>query len=182
MSLLSETAALGIYDLRAGSMIRCEIETYQAALDLLAPQIASVSSLPGRMPPELLGQWCALYGIVPPEGMEEGEVRRALIESIRGCGWTVPEIEGFLRRLGAAVSIEEQPGRLMVRGDFSPCFFPDVETLLHTIEQFVPAGLEVANDLYGLSWDALDRKAYTAQMLDDRDMTWNWFETFAHLL
>ena len=70
----------------------------------------------------------------------------------------------------------------MVRGDFSPGFFSDVETLLRTIGQLAPAGLEIANDLYGLSWDALDRKDYTAQMLDARDMTWNWFETFAHLL
>ena len=116
------------------------------------------------------------------EGMKEDAVRRALAECIRGCGWTVPEIEGFLERLGAVVSIEEQTGRLMVRGDFSPGFFSDVETLLRTIGQLAPAGLEIANDLYGLSWDALDRKDYTAQMLDARDMTWNWFETFAHLL
>lgn len=182
MSLLSQTAALGIYDLRPGSMIRCEIESYQAALDLLPPLLASVSSLPDRMSSEQLGRWCALYGFTPPEGMKEDAVRRVLAECIRGCGWTVPEIEDFLERLGAVVSIEEQTGRLMVRGDFSPGFFPDVETLLRTIGQLAPAGLEIANDLYGLSWDALDRKDYTAQMLDDRDMTWNWFETFAHLL
>lgn len=182
MSLLSETAALGIYDLRPGSMIRCEIDAYQAALDLLPPQLVSVSSLPDRMPPERLAEWCALYGFASTEGMKEEEVRQALAQLIRGCGWTVPEVEAFLNRLGAAVSIEEQPGRLMVRGDFSPCFFPDVETLLRMIDRLAPAGLEIANDLYGLSWDALDRKEYTAQMLDDRDMTWNWFETFAHLL
>ena len=50
MSLLSQTAALGIYDLRPGSMIRCEIESYQAALDLLPPLLASVSSLPDGCP------------------------------------------------------------------------------------------------------------------------------------
>ncbi len=182
MSLLSQTAALGIYDLRPGSMIRCEIESYQAALDLLPPLLASVSSLPDRMPPEQLAEWCALYGFTCPDGMDEEEVRQALAQLVRGCGWTVPEVEAFLNRLGAVVSIEEQSGRLMVRGDFSPGFFPDVETLLHMIGQLVPAGLEIANDLYGLSWDALDRKDYTAQMLDARDMTWNWFETFAHLL
>ena len=153
MSLLSQTAALGIYDLRPGSMIRCEIESYQAALDLLPPLLASVSSLPDRMSSEQLGRWCALYGFTPPEGMKEDAVRRALAECIRGCGWTVPEIEDFLERLGAVVSIEEQTGRLMVRGDFSPGFFSDVETLLRTIGQLAPAGLEIANDLYGLSWD-----------------------------
>ena len=56
MSLLSQTAALGIYDLRPGSMIRCEIESYQAALDLLPPLLASVSSLPDRMSSEQLGK------------------------------------------------------------------------------------------------------------------------------
>ena len=71
MSLLSQTAALGIYDLRPGSMIRCEIESYQAALDLLPPLLPSVSSLPDRMSSEQLGRWCALYGFTPPGGMKE---------------------------------------------------------------------------------------------------------------
>lgn len=176
MGLFPRTAATGLYDLRPGTSVFCELSAYEAAFALLSPALERCeapffSPRAGRAQLERL---CALCGFRAPAGMELSALRKAAAALARGPGHTAGALESHFCALGADLSLREQPGqsRVFAEGAGAGGLFPDNAALLRGLAALLPVGIGAADNLGSLSWERLEASGLTAAQLDEKDLAW----------
>lgn len=185
MGLFQATAATGLYRLRAGDAVVNELLALQAGLDLIAQRLQSFerSSFPGLMSRAQLEQAFALCQLEVPEETRDETLRRALKALTAPCGCSLESIEAFLGKLGADITLEEQPDtrRVAVKGAVGG-LLRDSKALCDLLAKLLPPDAVIEEALGVLSWEMFDGFDIPFGALDARDFTWTWLETSGHLL
>ncbi|MEM1484362.1 hypothetical protein V6615_05715 [Oscillospiraceae bacterium PP1C4] len=187
MDLFAQTAAAGLYDLREGSMVTCELKACQAGLDLLEKQLAPLenASVVSTMSTAQLTQICDLFGFAVSPEITAAALRGYVEILLRGCGkCTTAAIQTYLRGLGAQITLIEQPEkrRLLVGGTQLSGLCASSEVLHRILCALLPVGVESVLSLGSLSWEMLDAGDLSTAALDKKDFTWEWFDLNGHLL
>ena len=186
MNLFSRTAALGLYQLRPGSVVWMELTVYQEALEPLLRRLDALERAPDpeRAEPTALRRLCALCGLPAPEGLPEETLRRAAPALLRGAACTLEGLSAYLDALGVTAQCTDDPERrrvtAVVQEPAGLC--PDVESLQRALERFLPAGTALFLDVGTLTWSLFEGAELTAGTLDALDFTWNWFDLHGHQL